>query len=145
MENARHDDQKAVMRRTLEKGECPFCPGAQSVELEPVLKQGENWTVRNNRWPYESTTLHLIFIAKKHAEHLSDLDSDAAFELMELFRWAEGKFNIESGAFMLRFGDPSLNGATVRHLHAHLVVADPNTEKPEYKDVKFRVGPKSAK
>lgn len=146
MDNARVEKQRELMEAARAKGVCPFCPdGETEIELEPAIRTGDWWTVRNNRFPLKSTSLHLIFISKTHAEKLADLDPDARYELMELMLWAEREYELASGALAMRFGDPSGNGATIRHLHAHLIVADRDTSREGYEDVRFRMGPKSKK
>lgn len=142
LKNARYPDQLEIMQTIEAGGFCPFCPEhISSGELKPVLKEGKYWHVRENRWPYDNTRIHLLVIHRLHAEKLSDLTPDAAVELFELVKWAEQKYEVRGGALGLRFGDPCVNGATVRHLHVQFMVADiTDREDAQYKPVRFRVG-----
>lgn len=142
LENARNEKQFSVMKKIKDEGFCPFCRGnLDKSELEPTLKIGKYWSLRKNRWPYENTRVHLLIIHNKHAEKLGDISSEAWAELLGLIQWAEKKFKLKSGAFGMRFGNPLRNGATVDHLHCHIIAADvTNRDDPKYKPVRFRVG-----
>lgn len=142
LDNARYEEQRALME-TIQNGNfCPFCPEHyDKSQLMPVIKQGQYWHIRQNRWPYENTRIHLLIIHNSHAEKLSDITPKAAKELFELVQWAEKEYQIADGAMGLRFGDILTNGATVNHLHAHLISADiADRNNPQYQPVRFRVG-----
>jgi len=141
LENARNDEQRAVMERLQAAGICPFCEGNQGAELKPELWRGKHWTVRENRWPYPFTLHHFLLISIKHTEKLSDLPIEAGADLLEMVQRIEKEFGIISGGLAMRFGEPTGNGGTVDHLHVHLVVADPDTSKPGYKPLRVRLGP----
>lgn len=142
LKNARNKEQRRLMEKIQKGGFCPFCPKhLEKSELEPVLKNGAYWHLRKNRWPYKSTLVHLVAIHHKHAAKLSDLNPKAFAELLKLFQWAEHKFGAIAGGIGMRFGKPTLNGASVDHLHAHFIVPDPNTKKRGYKTVRMKFGP----
>ena len=140
--NARHDEQRKIMQNIQEQAFCPFCPEYyERSGLMPIIKQGKYWHVRQNRWPYENTRVHLIVIHNAHAEKISDISPEAAKELFELAQWFEKEYEVMGGGIGIRFGDPRLNGATVNHIHAHFITAqvtDKNDKK--YKPVRIRVG-----
>lgn len=142
LENARHKDQKEIMEMIKKEGFCPFCPEHyERSSLMPIIKQGKFWHIRQNRWPYENTRIHLAVIHNAHAEKISDLTPEAAQELFELAKWFEIEYKVSGGGIGIRFGDPRVNGATVNHLHAHFITADiTDRENPRYKPVRFRVG-----
>ncbi|TRZ54060.1 MAG: HIT domain-containing protein [Dehalococcoidia bacterium] len=142
LENARVEEQREVMKMIQEQGFCPFCPeNISKSQLEPVIKQGQYWHIRENHWPYKNTRVHLIVIHNTHIEKLSEISPEAAKELFELAKWTEDKYQISGGGIGLRFGDFRLNGGTVLHLHVHIVTADiTNRDDLEYQPVHFRVG-----
>lgn len=142
LDNARNTEQRAVMEVTLEGNFCPFCPeNFTKAQLMPIIKQGEYWRIRKNYWPYENTLVHLLIIHNEHAKKLSDISAEAAQELFQLAQWAEKEYQIAGGAMGLRFGDIRVNGATVNHLHAHLMSAKiTDRNNPKYWPVRFRVG-----
>lgn len=146
LDNSRYKDQRRVMERLVRQGGCPFCPDGiaeqeRRGEARPVIRQGTYWHVRHNNWPYDNTRIHLLLIHNQHAEQLADISPEAAQELIELAQWIEGEFAIEGGGFGMRFGDIRHNGASVRHLHAHVLTARvTDMADPDYKLVLFRVG-----
>lgn len=142
LENARHEDQLKLMEQIQKGAYCPFCPEHQAkAELMPVLKGGNYWSVRKNRWPYVNTRVHLIFISNAHMERMEDIPPKAWQELLALAKWAEKKYHIKGGAINLRFGDSKKNGGTVDHLHVQLLTAKISNKKfPHYQPVRFRVG-----
>jgi len=142
LNNARVEEQQKVMEM-IEQGEyCPFCPEHyDGAKLMPIIKQGQHWHIRKNRWPYKNTRVHLLIIHNAHTEKLSDISFEAAKEFFELTQWAENEYQILGGGIGLRFGDFRRNGGTVLHLHAHIIAADiTDKNDPDYRKVRFKVG-----
>ena len=40
---------------------------------------------------------------------------------LDHIKWANKKFKIPGASFIMRFGDHNYTGATITHLHAHIV------------------------
>ncbi len=141
--HARHADQREVMEDLARRGICNFCPQNRSAGgLREPLWRGKYWVLVPNRWPYDFTTLHLLAIPERHTWMLSELTAEEWVEFRTLIAWAEVAYRLEGGSIGIRFGNPALTGATVEHLHAHLIVADPDVAKPGYQRVRFAMGPK---
>lgn len=143
--NARYADQRAFMEEINRAGVCPFCPEHRTqFPLEPAVREGRYWVLVPNRWPYKSTRLHLLAVLQRHAITLRDLAPKEWAELLTLLQWVEEAYvpSVVSGAIGIRFGDPNQNGASVEHLHAHLIIADPDVTRPGYERVRFPMGPK---
>ncbi len=142
LSNARLGGQREIMEEILTLGLCPFCPASLSkFHLKPILKETTHWLLTENQWPYGNTRVHLLAIHKTHIERLSDLTPEAAQEFFSLMQWAEKKFNLTGGGIGMRFGDITVNGATVAHLHAQLLTAKiTDRNDPDYKPVRLRVG-----
>ena len=142
LENARYNEQRKVMKSIEEEGFCPFCPEhIHKSQLMPIIKEGQYWHLRENRWPYKNTRVHFLLIHKKHVEKLSEISPEAAKEFFEMTKWAEKEFQIEGGSIGFRFGDFKFNGGTVYHLHAHIIVADIiDRNNSKYQPVRFRAG-----
>lgn len=138
LDNARLDEQRKVMEDIVSDGVCPFCPeNLAKYHKEKIIRTGKHWLLTYNQWPYENTALHLLVIAKYHAIHLNDMKPGAADELFDLLKWAEINFNVSFGGVCMRFGDIKKTGATVDHLHAHLIVPKENLSKD--KKVRFKI------
>jgi len=138
LSNARYDEQRHIMEDIVENQECPFCPeNLAKYHKKAIVKRGKFWVLTYNQWPYKYTDVHLLAIATYHAEELSDLKKGAFDELQELMMWAEKRYNIKTGGLAMRFGNVSSNGATVDHLHVHLIV--PSKDKPADEKVRFKI------
>lgn len=113
---------RAVIHDIARAGVCPFCPEHFRWHTEPLLKRYGGWALTKNFNPYRNAALHLIIIATAHKERLEELTPADWRALSFLARWAIQKFKIRGGGIALRFGDTAYTGATVCHLHAHLIV-----------------------
>jgi len=80
-------------------------------------------------YPYHPVKHHLLFIHKKHIVDVRKLSNVAWKELFALISLETNKRKIAGGTFAIRFGDTHFTGASVVHLHAHLVQSN-----PEHKD-----------
>lgn len=94
---------------------------------KPILQRGTHWLVTENQWPYKESRRHFLIIARRHAERLSDLPAEAGAELLSLCQALEQEHDI-SGGLCIRFGNPEVTGATVKHLHCHLL--EPERDEP---------------
>ena len=139
--NARIDEQRQVMETIQDRQECPFCPeNLDKYHRAEIIRKGALWVLTRNQWPYENTTEHLLAIATYHAETIADLREGSFDELQGHMTWAEKELDIKSGAVALRFGDISQNGATVNHLHAHIIAPTPHTKETAVnKKVRFKI------
>jgi ATP adenylyltransferase len=142
LDNARLEEQREVMEQIRKEGVCPFCPEYfAKFHRQPILQDGVHWLLTYNQWPYENTRVHLLAVSKIHAEKLADVPPEAGQELLVMCQWAEREFDITSGGFGVRFGDPSFNGGSVRHLHAQIMCAQvTDKQNPHYKPVRLKVG-----
>lgn len=139
MDNARVDEQRAVMQEIAEQGVCPFCiEHLETYHPQPWIKNGQYWLVTKNRWPYEHTRHQLLFIYKKHAERFADLEPAAGEELFQFVRDIEQELQIPGGGLSIRFGDTQYSAGSVNHLHAQLIV--PDATAPDFKPVRVKLG-----
>ena len=117
---------RALLSQWEQAGICIFCP--EHLDREPVF-QTQNWFAVENQWPYPNAALHLLIIAKRHITEEEQLTGTDFGEIVMLHTQAKRIFPSlqNGGALILRFGKHS--GATVRHLHFHLIapVTDPET------------------
>ncbi|HEY8992555.1 MAG TPA: HIT domain-containing protein [Candidatus Microsaccharimonas sp.] len=137
--NSRREDQREVMETINDNKECPFCEdNLHKYHKVPILRQGEHWTFTDNQWPYEHTQYQFLAIARQHLQTLSELPPGSFDELLGHFQWAEQEFQVAYGGLAMRFGDIRQTGATVNHLHAHMIVPEPDL--PSEEKVRFKIG-----
>lgn len=119
---AKNNEYLAVLTEIEKEGKCPFCHENFKYHKHPILKKYGDWFITKISWPYKNTANHLILICKTHKEKFEDLTDIDFRKILGLVKWAIHKFKIKGGALALRFGDSNYTGATVTHLHAHLIV-----------------------
>ncbi|MCX6712839.1 MAG: HIT domain-containing protein [Candidatus Vogelbacteria bacterium] len=128
-----------VIKTIDQHGKCPFCPANFKYHKKPILKKYQSWILTENSWPYSNTDKHFIIISAQHKEQFSDLTSEDFLAVKYLANWAIKKFGIKGGALTIRFGDTNYTGATVCHLHFHLI--SPKLDKNGLsKTVTFPIG-----
>jgi ATP adenylyltransferase len=132
---AKGEEYGRVIEAILKEGNCPFCPAHFKWHTHPRLMQSGLWFITEARWPYPNASRHFLLISEKHLERFDELGEEDFCSVMFLAGWAVKGYDLPGGALALRFGDSRYTGATVRHLHFHLIVPD-----PEKGHVDFPVG-----
>jgi ATP adenylyltransferase len=120
--NARTPEYKKVIERIAKDGNCPFCPDNFRYHTRRILKRQGKWLITRNFNPYPSTRYHFILIGEKHKTRAKHLTTKDFAEIGQLVQWAEQTYNIQGGAIAMRFGNTRYTGATVSHMHCHLIV-----------------------
>jgi diadenosine tetraphosphate (Ap4A) HIT family hydrolase len=132
-------EYEKVISDIEKKGKCPFCPDNFKYHKNPILKKVGDWFVTKNSWPYKNTKYHFLIINKNHKELFSELTKKDFESIRLLTDWLIKKYKIKGGAFALRFGDTDYTGATVCHIHAHILCPKIGKNKKS-KTVYFPVG-----
>lgn len=99
---------------------CPLC--TLQWHTNPILKTAGGWFITETFQPYPNAEKHFLIIGKRHKECLTELTSGDWKDISALQKWAVKKYRIAGGGIAMRFGDTAHTGATVAHLHMHLVV-----------------------
>jgi len=137
--NARTGGYADVIHKISKDNVCPFCPDQLArYHKNPILLEGHFWQATDCMYPYKDTKTHLLFIYKDHIEGPVELSKEAWEELHDLVKDFIEKRDIPGGTILMRFGETKYTGASVTHLHAHLVSSDP--DKEGYEPVITRVG-----
>ena|ERR1035437_10642452 len=118
---AKGKEYKKIISSIEQVGKCPFCPDNFRYHKKPILKREKKWLITKNSWPYKNTKYHFVIIGKKHTVNFNELSKNDFNSVKILVNWALKKFNIKGGALSIRFGDTDHTGATVSHLHFHLI------------------------
>lgn len=129
-----------VIKKITGDGVCPFCTEhIRKYHPNPIIER-EYWLITNNAYPYKPVLHHILLIHKTHISNITEISKPAWDELHAILNEKQSE-GIAGGTFMLRFGDTKFTGASVRHLHAHLVQSNP--QDPTYdkaKGVITRIG-----
>lgn len=129
---------KKIIQEIASEGVCPFCPETFKWHTKPILKYDGGWLITENFNPYKNSKYHFLIIGKKHKELLSELSMKDWKSILSLIEWALKKFKVDGGGIVMRFGNTIKTGATVKHLHCHLIT--PKVENGKASPVYFPIG-----
>ncbi|MBI1971242.1 MAG: HIT domain-containing protein [Candidatus Wildermuthbacteria bacterium] len=119
---------REVLEAARGEGECPFCPANLSKYGNDVVREVGRWVAIRNRWPYPHAAVHLLLLPLEHIVDISGVltsDWQDVQGLIVVLRRDYPTLQV-GGALAVRFGTNS--GATVRHLHFHLIAPVTNSE-----------------
>ncbi len=137
--NARPGVYDSVIKDIAKKKVCPFCPEElANYHKNPILAEEKHWLATDSMYPYKGAKTHILFIHKKHLAHMSELSPEAWAELHALAGKIGKEKGVTGGTLLMRFGDTKYTGASVTHLHAHLISSGPG--EPGAEPVLARVG-----
>jgi len=122
-ENARTAEQRAEMARLDAAGICLFCP--EELARHPrqrILLSTRHWTATPNEFPYAGTSLHLLLIPDQHASDLLELSDEVRADFWVALAAVAEAGELRHYGLGVRNGDCRLTGATIEHVHAHVLV-----------------------
>ena len=134
--NSRTEEQLAQMLELEAAGVCIFCPEHLS-NYRPIVHKTTLWTVTTNRFPYRGTQLHYLLLPDEHVDDLVDLSPESHADFWTALRWARDEHGLTYYGLASRNGDCAFTGATIRHVHVHLVQGD--VENPEHTPVRVKL------
>ena len=122
MSNARLPEQLKKMKELQKAGVCLFCKrNFIRYQTAPVIREKKWWLIRKNDYPYDGSRIHLLLIYKKHINSVDKISKNGMIEFLDHVKWVKNKFKIPGSTFLIRSGDNKYTGATITHLHAHIV------------------------
>lgn len=137
----RGNEYEKVIEEIQKHAVCPFCPENISKYHKNPIEKRTHWLVTNNMYPYKPVNHHILLIHAKHIEHISEITPEAWVELKTILDETTEKKPITGGSLMLRFGNTNFTGASVTHLHAHIIQSNPDDkEYDKAKGLMVRLG-----
>ncbi|NLE07408.1 MAG: hypothetical protein GX627_02245 [Parcubacteria group bacterium] len=122
MSHARVSAQKKRMAECQRLNVCPLCwENLEEWHNAPVIKKGKFWVITENDYPYKGSLHHYLAIYKEHISSIAELKKGASEELFSLFSRFCAEKKIEGASILLRFGEMDYTGASISHLHAHII------------------------
>nr|AIA13850.1 HIT domain protein [uncultured bacterium]AIA14240.1 HIT domain protein [uncultured bacterium] len=140
LEYARSDNYRQVLEEIIASGVCPFCPENFRWHPNPILGNSGDWFATESMQPYEDTDKHVLIIGRTHKEELAELTGEDLSAVHALARGVLKWAGAGGGGLMLRFGDTRFTGATVKHLHFHVIVPEIDPDTDRAKPVWFPIG-----
>ena len=140
LQNARKGEYGKIIEEIARTGKCPFCKENLKYHRKPEFKRKNGWFLTENSWPYKNTRWHLVILGDRHKENFSELTKKDWETVVYLTNWAIKKYKIKGGALAMRFGDTDFTGASVAHLHFHLISPQKDGKTKKAKRVNFPIG-----
>lgn len=140
IKNARSGEYGDVIKEIATTGKCPFCKENFKYHKKPIYKRKNNWFLTNNSWPYKNTENHLIILGDEHKENFLQLTKKDLESVGFLINWAIKNWKIKGGAVAMRFGDTDYTGASVSHIHFHLISPKIDKKTKRAITVNFPIG-----
>jgi dihydrofolate reductase len=131
---ARTDAQRAEMIRLERNRQCHFC---NRMDADKIILENTSWFVLANTFPYPNTKLHLLVIPKKHYLTLAEMPQSVRQSYLEIITEVENRFQLEAYSHFMRVGAMARTGASIAHLHGHVVVGD--NEGPDFEPVRVKL------
>ncbi len=130
-ENARTSEQLDEMRRLDAAGVCLFCPEELARHArQQILFRTRHWIATPNEYPYAGTRLHLLLVPDQHAASLLELSEEVRHDFWLALAAVVDKHQLSHYGLGVRNGDCRFTGATIVHVHAHLLVGDAQADDP---------------
>lgn len=128
----------STLKDIARSGVCPLCPKTMRWHTKPILKRHRGWLITENLNLYKNAQHHFLVIGQTHKENMRELNARDWSAIAFLLNWAIKKYHIKGGGIAMRFGEPAYTGATIRHLHLHLLM--PRIARDKAKSVHFGIG-----
>lgn len=132
---------KQVIDQIASEGICPFCKDSFKYHPRQILKTEGNWFITQSMTPYENTLYHFIILdISTHRESVNELEPSDLTAILNLINWAVNEYKLKGFGVCMRSGLTKMTGATVCHIHAHLIVPEKDPKTGRAKTVNFPVG-----
>lgn len=116
--NAVNARQAGRLARLENLGSCLLC------NPERPLYATTHWSVVSQEESYPGANVHVLIASREHVTALTDLGAPALADLHRVLAWARQMFQPAGWGLVARNGDPARSGASIAHLHLHLIVPD---------------------
>jgi ATP adenylyltransferase len=137
---AKSADYANDLAEIAEAGVCPFCPDNMKWHPNPILARHGDWFATKNGQPYDNAEQHYLIIGEVHKVHLAELTATDLENVHELASRLTHGDEVVGGGLVLRFGPTKYTGATVQHLHFHLIIPEIDPVTDRAKTVNFPIG-----
>lgn len=129
--NARKQEQLDIMLNMEAANKDPMAP--EYID-QKILFMTDFWHVSKNRFPYKNAKEQFLIVAKGPVYSMAEMSAEMWADLQKIWKRLADEYQMDGGAFCMRFGNPAKSGATLTRVHAHLIMPEENQK------VKFGVG-----
>lgn len=117
--NVRYQKQLDIMMQLENSGKDPLDPNIIDQE---ILFYTKFWYVSRNKFPYEEIEHQFLIISLNPIYKIDNMPVEMWEELKNIWDKLIVEYGIPGGALCYRFGDTLFSGASLKRLHAHLIV-----------------------
>ncbi len=136
LKSARDPEYRQILEEIKKAKICPFCP--QHIEKwhkAPILKKVGDWIITAaSLQNYDEVKYRFLLIGERHIEKFEQLEWRDFNDISYLVKWTVDKYALKGYGLTVRSGSMITTGASVSHLHFHLIVPEDN------KVVQFPIG-----
>ncbi len=135
LQNARHKEQLDRMRNLHQENICFFCSNnVAKLGAAPPIYKNNNWYIKKNDYPYQGSIHHYLIVSKKHVTSVSKISKASWVNLYSAVKWLDKKLGIKGYSLFVRSGDIFYTGATIDHVHFHLISGARKVGKSDLND-----------
>ncbi|QQS22524.1 HIT domain-containing protein [bacterium] len=131
--SAYNEEYREVLEKIEKSGQCPapFCKDKGPNHKHKIEYKSEFWKVTRNTYNYQNAKFAFLIIPNRHVEDFLEILIAEWRELRRIIRYLVKKHDLKGYTFMWRMGETSHTGASVVHLHAHLICGYERPDKLE--------------
>lgn len=120
--NARSQEQLNIMMRMETEGLDPLAEENVDQSAQPTLFRTDYWYVSHNRYPRPGSELSFLIMARGPIYEVEELTPEMWLDLQKIWQRLVKEYNVTGGGICMRFGDPAKSGASLKRLHAHIIM-----------------------
>jgi ATP adenylyltransferase len=130
--NAHTPEYRRTLEQIAEQQSCPapFCIDEAEYHIHPVEHRG-SWKITRNTFNYQDALHAFLLVPKRHVAYPWELSMEEREELNTLVEELVRTYELKGLTQFMRFGEKSHTGASITHLHVHLVAGHPKTVDSE--------------
>ncbi len=130
--NAYSPEYAKILTSINETGECPapFCKDEGNGHKHPLEMSFVYWKVTRNSFNYQNAEHAFLIVLNRHEEDFFNVTREEWEDLRFVIRTLVYHFKIPGYTLVWRMGEKSHTGASVSHLHAHLICGSEKPDKP---------------
>lgn len=117
--NSRKQEQLDIMTNFEKNDKDPLDP---DLIEQDILFFTKYWYISENRFPYENVERQFLIASRYPVYSIEDMSEEMWNDLNKVWLKLVSEYGLDGGALCFRFGDPSLSGASLKRLHAHLIM-----------------------
>ena len=124
---------RETLKEIEKDGNCPapFCKDEAPYHTHPIELKLKYWKITRNSFNYQNAKHAFLLVLNEHEVNFPNISREAFAELQDTINYLIETYDLEGYTLLWRMGDSEHTGASVQHLHAHLVCGYKRPNKPK--------------